>query len=98
MDYKRLLEIAKENQISVLSLNVAYEVNATLNITLQKVDFNKLCDYLEYIYLKADETPLEHIVMYARDLLEIEKKSIEEIITINKWDYLEQTNYKYGGF
>lgn len=98
MDYKRLLEIAQKNQISVLSLNVAYEVHCAISdYEYEEKDFNKLCDYLEWIYLKSDGTNLEHIIMYARDLI-AEGKKIEEIITINKRDFLEQTNYRYGGF
>lgn len=98
MDYKRLLEIVKKNQISVLSLDVAYEVDCAINdYEYEERDFNKLCAYLEWIYLKADGTALEHIVMYARDLI-AEGQKIEEIITINKWDFLEQTNYRYGDF
>lgn len=66
--YKQQLQQAKENNINVVSLLVAYEVSNIWGIDYK--DFEKICDVVKLIYTKSELDSVYDICERLRYLLE----------------------------
>ena len=88
--YKNLLLKAKENNINVYSLMVAYSLDSVLQNELCENDFDKVCNFIENIALKCDSVNLDDLCNTVNRLLFESKISVEELLEMPKWDYLNQ--------
>lgn len=82
MIYKKILDKAKQENISAISLLVAVEVDFQLNNYIYKGAFvvekatqiyEEICAFVEYCYLKSERYSIEDIA-YATCLLIVEEK------------------------
>ena len=90
MKYSDLLKQAKEMNINIYSLMVAYTLESVLDHELCENDFDKVCNFIENIALKCDCVNLDDLCNTANRLLFESKISVEELLKMPKWDYLEQ--------
>lgn len=68
MNYNKVNEIRKTikelqaRNISVLDINIIYEIDCQLDKKITDDEYIKLCNNVEYAYLKLDDVSLETIV------------------------------------
>ena len=59
--YKEQLERAKENNINIIALNVAYEVHCTFD-WVTDYEFEKICELIKTAYLKSEYAELWQLI------------------------------------
>ena len=82
MNYKQQLELAKINNINVIDLQVAFEVEeqAELNdIDLNDKEFECVCSIIENAYLKQFGNGNIDIYNFTRAYFELRKNNINDI-------------------
>ncbi len=85
MNYKQTLETAKKNEINVLDLYIAYEMEAQLaEVEFEPLAevFETLCYYTSRIYLKYDDVNISNCVCAV--LKEFVKGTLS---SIDIWDF-----------
>ena len=75
--YKKILDVAKENKIEVIDLEVAYEVSCCLNEDISDKKFDEVCNLVKDTYLKYEELTLWSIVNALLDMAKNEDKTLE---------------------
>lgn len=98
MKFRDQLNKAKEIGIIVGELNVANECDAVFEFKYTDKEFEQLCDFVYYCWLKdcsGNITPY-HLAQAVNELIKEDEKTIDEVTDMSKWDMLEKAcEYTY---
>ena len=92
MTYREQLNKVRNLGISICDLEVANELDAVLDFEYTEEEFESLCAFSVEIYLKAEKMTTDAIAYCINDLVEEEGKTVEEILKMNKWDFIVKAN------
>ena len=92
LNFRQTLEEAKKNNIDVLTLEVAYELDGTLEVEISDEEFEKLCSAITRIYLKSDFLSVGNVACYIGFKINsgTTAKSIIERDVYGLWDEIEK--------
>lgn len=88
MTYREQLNKVRDLGISICDLEIANELDAVLDFEYTEEEFESLCAFSVEIYLKAEKMTTDAIAYCINDLVEEEGKTVEEILKMNKWDFI----------
>jgi hypothetical protein len=90
MTYREQLNKVNELGINICDLTIADELDCILySGTYTDKDFERLCDYARYIYLKADNLTAEAIARAIDDLLS-QGKTVGQVVAMNKYTFINK--------
>lgn len=90
MTYREQLNKVNELGINICDLTIANELDCVLDYgTYSDKDFERLCEYARYIYLKVDNITAEAIARAIYDLLS-QGKTVGEIVTMDKYTFIDK--------
>lgn len=92
MTYREQLNKVRDLGISICDLEVANELDAVLDFEYTEEEFEALCAFGVEIYLKAEKMTTDAIAYCINDLVEEEGKTVEEILKMNKWDFIDKAS------
>ena len=94
MTYREQLNKVNELGISICDLEIADELDVVLNFDYTEEQFESLCAFGVRIYLKAEKMTTDAIAFCINELVNEEGKTVEEIIKMDKWDFIDKaSNY-----
>ena len=93
MTYREQLNKVNELGISIIDLEVADELDAVLDFDYTEDEFESLCAFGVMIYLKADIMTASAIACCINNLVNEEGKNVEEILEMDKWDFIDKASY-----
>lgn len=88
MTYREQLNKVRDLGISICDLEIVNELDAVLDFEYTEEEFESLCAFSVEIYLKAEKMTTDAIAYCINDLVEEEGKTVEEILKMNKWDFI----------
>lgn len=88
MNFKETLNKAKELDIQVLTLEVAFEVSCEID-NLNEEQFEKVCHLVERAYLKSDSVEVWAICQAIKGMLENGLK-IEDVCDIDLYEIIDK--------
>ena len=92
MTYREQLNKVRDLGISICDLEIANELDAVLDFEYTEEEFESLCAFSVEIYLKAEKMTTDAIAYCINDLVEEEGKTVEEILKMNKWDFINKAS------
>ena len=92
MTYREQLNKVRDLGISICDLEIANELDAVLDFEYTEEEFESLCAFGVEIYLKAEKMTTDAIAYCINDLVEEEGKTVEEILKMNKWDFIDKAS------
>lgn len=92
MTYREKLNKVRDLGISICDLEIANELDAVLDFEYTEEEFESLCAFGVEIYLKAEKMTTDAIAYYINDLVEEKGKTVEEILEMDKWDFIEKAS------
>ena len=92
MTYREQLNKLEELGITPTSIEVGNSCDCIFDFNYSDEEFEKLCNFAEEMYLKADVMTTDAIAKYINDLVNEEDKTIEEILKMNKWDFINKAS------
>lgn len=92
MTHREQLNKVRDLGISICDLEVENELDAVLDFEYTEEEFESLCAFSVEIYLKAEKMTTDAIAYCINDLVEEEGKTVEEILKMNKWDFIVKAN------
>ena len=92
MTYREQLNKVRDLGISICDLEIANELDAVLDFEYTEEEFEGLCTFGVEIYLKAEKMTTDAIAYCINDLVEEEGKTVEEILKMNKWDFIDKAS------
>lgn len=93
MTYREQLEKVKELGINVGELLIADECDCVLDFEMSDKDFEDICGFAYYIYLKSECLTVNAIARCINDMVTVEGKTIDEVIATEKWDFIDKASY-----
>lgn len=94
MTYREQLNKVNNLGISICDLEVANELDSILDFDYTDDEFESLCAFGVRIYLKAESMTAVAIAKCINDLVNEEGKTVEEILEMDKWDFINKaSNY-----
>ena len=92
MTYREQLNKVRDLGISICDLEIANELDAVLNFEYTEEEFESLCAFGVEIYLKAEKMTTDAIAYCINDLVEEKGKTVEEILEMDKWDFIDKAS------
>ena len=93
MTYREKLNKLKELGITPTSIEVGNSCDCIFDFDYSDEEFEKLCNFAEEMYLKADVMTTDAIAYCINDLVNEEGKTVEEILEMDKWDFIDKASY-----
>ena len=92
MTYREQLNKVRDLGISICDLEIANELDAVLDFEYTEEEFESLCTFGVEIYLKSEKMTTDAIAYCINDLVEEEGKTVEEILKMNKWYFIDKSS------
>ena len=92
MTYREKLNKVRDLGIAICDLDIANELDAVLDFEYTEEEFESLCAFGVEIYLKAEKMTTDAIAYCINDLVEEEGKMVEEILEMDKWDFIDKAS------
>ena len=92
MTYREKLNKVRDLGIAICDLDIANELDAVLDSEYTEEEFESLCAFGVEIYLKAEKMTTDAIAYCINDLVEEEGKMVEEILEMDKWDFIDKAS------
>lgn len=92
MTYREKLNKVRDLGIAICDLDIANELDAVLDFEYTEEEFEDLCAFGVEIYLKAEKMTTDAIAYCINDLVEEKGKTVEEILKMNKWDFINKAS------
>ena len=92
MTYREQLNKVRDLGISICDLEIANELDAVLDFEYTEEEFEDLCAFGVEIYLKAEKMTTDAIAYCINDLINEEGKTVEEILEMDKWDFIDKAS------
>lgn len=92
MTYREQLNKVRDLGISICDLEIANELDAVLDFEYTEEEFESLCAFGVEIYLKAEKMTTDAIAYCINDLANECGKTVEEILEMDKWDFIDKAS------
>ena len=93
MTYREQLNKLEELGITPTSIEVGNSCDCIFDFDYSDEEFEKLCNFAEEMYLKADVMTTGAVAKYINQLVE-DGKTVEEILEMDKWVFIDKaSNY-----
>ena len=93
MTYREQLNKLEELGITPTSIEVGNSCDCIFDFDYSDEEFEKLCNFAEEMYLKADVMTTDAVAKCINQLVE-DGKTVEEILEMDKWDFIDKaSNY-----
>ena len=92
MTYREKLNKVRDLGIAICDLDIANELDAVLDFEYTEEEFEDLCAFGVEIYLKAEKMTTDAIGYCINDLVNEKGKTVEEILKMNKWDFINKAS------
>ena len=94
MTYREKLNKLKELGITPTSIEIGNSCDCIFDFNYSDEEFEKLCNFAEEMYLKADVMTTDAVAKCINDLVNEDGKTVEEILEMDKWDFINKaSNY-----
>ena len=94
MTYREQLNKLEELGITPTSIEIGNSCDCIFDFNYSDEEFEKLCNFAEEMYLKADVMTTDAVAKCINDLVNEDGKTVEEILEMNKWDFINKaSNY-----
>ena len=94
MTYREKLNKFEELGITLTSIEVANSCDCIFDFNYSDEEFEKLCNFAEEMYLKADVMTTDAVAKCINDMANEDGKTVEEILEMDKWDFIvKASNY-----
>ena len=94
MTYREQLNKLEELGITPTSIEVGNSCDCIFDFDYSDEEFEKLCRFAERTYFKSDDLTTSAIACCINDLVNEEGKTVEEILEMDKWDFIDKaSNY-----
>ena len=94
MTYREQLNKLEELGIMPTSIEVGNSCDCIFDFNYSDEEFEKLCNFAEEMYLKADVMTTDAVAKCINDLVNEDGKTVEEILEMDKWDFIvKASNY-----
>lgn len=93
MTYREQLNKLEELGITPTSVEIANSCDCIFDFNYSDEEFEKLCRFAERMYLEANVMTTVAVAKCINQLVE-DGKTVEEILEMNKWDFIDKaSNY-----
>lgn len=92
MTYREQLDKVRDLGISICDLEIANELDAVLDFEYTEEEFESLCAFSVEVYLAAETMTTNAIARCINDLINEEGKTVEEILAMDKWDFIDKAS------
>lgn len=92
MTYREQLNKVRDLGISICDLKIADELDAVLDFEYTEEEFESLCAFSVKVYLDAETMTTNAIARCINDLVDEEGKTVEEILEMDKWDFIDEAS------
>ena len=92
MTYREQLNKVRDLGISICDLEIANELDAVLDFEYTEEEFESLCVFSVEAYLDAEAMTTNAIARCINDLVDEEGKTVEEILEMDKWDFIDEAS------
>lgn len=92
MTYREQLNKVRNLGISICDLEIANELDAVLDFEYTEEEFESLCAFSVEAYLDAEAMTTNAIARCINDLVDEEGKTVEEILEMDKWDFIDEAS------
>lgn len=89
MTYIETLKKAKEHNIDNLTLAIATECECIFDFNYTYNEFNSICEFIRYCYLKAERVEIWQLVKAVADEIE-NGLTIDGVLDLSYWDIIEK--------
>ena len=94
MTYREQLNKLEELGITPTSIEIGNSCDCIFDFDYSDEEFEKLCNFAERLYLKADVMTTDAVAKCINDLVNEDGKTVEEILEMDKWDFINKaSNY-----
>lgn len=94
MTYREQLNKLEELGITPTSIEIGNSCDCIFDFNYSDEEFEKLCNFAEEMYLKADVMTTDAVAKCINDLVNEDGKTVEEILEMDKWDFIDKaSNY-----
>ena len=93
MTYREQLNKLEELGITPTSIEIGNSCDCIFDFNYSDEEFEKLCNFAEEMYLKADFMTTDAVACCINDLVNEEGKTVEEILEMDKWDFIDKASY-----
>ena len=102
MTYREKLNKLKELGITPTSIEVGNSCDCIFDFDYSDEEFEKLCNFAEEMYLKADVMTTDAVAKCINDMVKRQRalssrttnQIVEEILKMDKWDFIDKAiNY-----
>lgn len=94
MTYREQLNKLEELGITPTSIEIGNSCDCIFDFDYSDEEFEKLCNFAKEMYLKADVMTTDAVAKCINDLVNEEGKTVEEILKMDKWDFIDKaSNY-----
>ena len=94
MTYREQLNKLEELGITPTNIEIANSCDCIFDFDYSDEEFEKLCNFAEEMYLKADVMTTDAVAKCINDLVNEDGKTVEEILKMDKWDFIDKaSNY-----
>lgn len=94
MTYREQLNKLEELGITPTSIEIGNSCDCIFDFDYSDEEFEKLCNFAERMYLKADVMTTDAVAKCINDLVNEDGKTVEEILEMDKWDFINKaSNY-----
>ena len=94
MTYREQLNKLEELGITPTSIEIGNSCDCIFDFNYSDEEFEKLCNFAEEMYLKADVMTTDAVAKCINDQVNEDGKTVEEILEMDKWDFINKaSNY-----
>ena len=94
MTYREQLNKLEELGITPTSIEIGNSCDCIFDFDYSDEEFEKLCNFAEEMYLKADVMTTDAVAKCINDLVNEDGKTVEEILEMDKWYFIDKaSNY-----
>ena len=94
MTYREKLNKFEELGITLTSIEVGNSCDCIFDFNYSDEEFEKLCNFAEEMYLKADVMTTDAVAKCINDMVNEDGKTVEEILKMDKGDFIvKASNY-----
>ena len=92
MTYREKLNKLEELGITPTSIEVGNSCDCIFDFDYSDEEFEKLCNFAEEMYLKADVMTTGAVAKCINDLVNEDGKTVEEILKMDKWYFIDKAS------
>lgn len=93
MTYREQLNKLEELGITPTSIEIGNYCDCIFGFDYSDEEFEKLCNFAERMYSEADDVMTTAAIANCINQLVEDGKTVEEILEMDKWDFLDKASY-----